>query len=420
METKSLSYLRPIAKLAALAAALLWAGAAPAQTGSSRHLFTQIQPILEGLGEITGWQVKKQVVADYLSKDKLGDFFERRVKEVVKPEEMRIESLTLKMFGFIPDDYDLEKSMLALMTEQAAAFYDFRRKRLFITEADTSFLEKRAALVHELAHALADQNFSLARFLRKGNQSDDAGTAREAVIEGQATWLMWAYSSKLAGGEAKVSDIVLDAMKDGAEAGSGSQYPVFGTAPLYLRQSLVFPYTSGLRFQNAVIEKLGNAGFSEVFRRPPLSTQQILHPNLYLERKEPTHPEAPRPQAPKEYRVADRGSVGELDFDILLEQYAGRGVAQRIAPHWRGGEYRLYESKQGQRPLLTFTVEWESPESAREFADAYLALLAKKWKRMEFQTKSPSRWAGRGPRGGFELVLNGSKVSSVEGIPDSR
>ena len=184
-------------KLAALPiAVLLWISAATAQTESSRQLFTQIEPILDGLSEITGWKVKKHVPADYISKAKLGEFIEQRVKQAVKPEEIRIESLTLKMFGFIPDDYDLKQSMVELMTEQAAAFYDYDRKRLFITEADTSFLEKRAALVHELAHALADQSFSIHKFLRKGNQSDDAGTAREAVIEGQATWLMWAYSDR--------------------------------------------------------------------------------------------------------------------------------------------------------------------------------------------------------------------------------
>jgi hypothetical protein len=408
-------------KLAALPiAVLLWISAATAQTESSRQLFTQIEPILDGLTEITGWKVKKHVPADYISKAKLGEFIEQRVKQAVKPEEIRIESLTLKMFGFIPDGYDLKQSMVELMTEQAAAFYDYDRKRLFITEADTSFLEKRAALVHELAHALADQSFSIHKFLRKGNQSDDAGTAREAVIEGQATWLMWAYSSKLAGGEAKVSEFVLDSMKGAADSAVGSQYPVFEKAPLYLRESLIFPYTSGLQFQDSVIAKLGKAGFGEVFQRPPVSTQQILHPDLYLAHKEPSRLEAPRPPESKRFHSVDQGSVGELDFGILLEQYAGHETAQRIAPHWRGGEYRLYEGKRDKRPLLTFAVEWDSPESAREFFDAYRTLLARKWKKLEIRQQTSTRCAGEGDPGGFELTLDGIKVSSVEGMPEPR
>jgi hypothetical protein len=404
-------------KLTALPmAVLLWVSTATSQTESSRQLFTQIEPILGGLSEITGWKVKKKVPADYISKAELGRFIDQRVKKAVKPEEIRLESLTLKMFGFVPDDYDLKQSMVDLMTEQAAAFYDYERKRLFITEADTSFLEKRAALVHELAHALADQRYSIHKFLNKGNQSDDAGTAREAVIEGQATWLMWAYSSKLAGGEATVSDYVLESMKGAADSAVDSQYPVFDKAPLYLRESLIFPYTTGLKFQNDVIAKLGKEGFDEVFRRPPVSSQQILHPDLYLAGKEPVAVEAPRPPEHKRFRMVGDGSVGELDFRILLEQYQGAGTAQRIAPHWRGGEYRLYETKRDKHPALTFAVEWDSPESARQFFDAYRALLAKKWKKLEIREQTSTRCAGDGDRGRFEVILEGSRVSSVEGL----
>ena len=123
-------------------------------------------------------KIKHKVPADYISKPKLQEFIQQRVDEAVKPEDVRIESMALKMFGFLPPDYDLKKVLIELMTEQAAAFYDYDRKKLYITESDSSFLEKRAALVHELAHALADQNFSLGKYLRKGTKSDDAATAR--------------------------------------------------------------------------------------------------------------------------------------------------------------------------------------------------------------------------------------------------
>ncbi len=371
-----------------LATVLLWIAPAPAQTESSRQLFTQLDPILEGLSEITGWNVKHKVPADYISKAKLGEFIQSRIRESVKPEEIRIESLTLRMFGFLPDDYDLKHAIIELMTEQAAAFYDYDHKRLFITESDSSFLEKRTALVHELAHALADQNFSIHKFLRKGNKSDDAATAREAVIEGQATWLMWAYVAKLGGGEAKVSDIILDSMKDGAGS-AVSQYPVFDKAPPYLRASLLFPYNEGLRFQNAVHDKLGQAGFSELFQRPPVSTQQILHPEQYLAHNEPSHPEAPAPPEPKNYRKLGEGSVGELDFQILLEQYAGKDAAERIPRHWHGGNYRLYESKMDRKPLLTYTAEWDSAETARDFFEVYRKnVLPKKWKKIEVREQT--------------------------------
>ena len=70
--------------------------------------------------------------------------------------------------------------------------------------------EQRVALVHELAHALADQQHPLGKYLKKGTPDDDGSTAREAVMEGQATWLTWAYVSKRNGGKAEVSKEMID------------------------------------------------------------------------------------------------------------------------------------------------------------------------------------------------------------------
>lgn len=403
-----------------LLAAVVAIPGALAQVENSERLFTQVDPILQGLSDITGWKVRRKVPSDYITRAKLGDFLERRIREAVKPEDIRVESLALRMFGLIPDDYDLKTAIVDLMTEQAAAFYDYDRKKLFITESASSFLEKRAALVHELAHALADQSFSIGKFLHKGAKSDDAATAREAVTEGQATWLMWAYVSKLGGGEAKVSEFVLDSMKGAAGEAMGSQYPVFEKAPLYLRESLLFPYTAGLRFQNAVFEKMGQAGFAEVFRRPPVSTQQILHPERYLAGRLPTRPKLPDVPGASQLRAVLEGEVGELDFHVLLEQYAGRQLADRMAPHWSGGRFRLSETKKGRAPLLAFASEWDSPETAREFFEAYRGVLQKKWRRAEFREQSPERLAGVGDSGEFEVRLTGSLVSSIEGLQHRR
>ena len=57
---------------------------------------------------------------------------------------------------------------------------------------------------------------------------------------------------------------------------------MFTQAPLYIRESLTFPYTEGMRFQDAVYRELGPAAFERVFRDPPRSTQHIMHPETYL------------------------------------------------------------------------------------------------------------------------------------------
>ena len=62
------------------------------------------------------------------ARDKVKEFLEKRMKEAASPEEIRVEELTLKKFGLVPQDFDLAKNTVDLLTEQAAAFYDFHKR----------------------------------------------------------------------------------------------------------------------------------------------------------------------------------------------------------------------------------------------------------------------------------------------------
>ena len=73
----------------------------------------------------------------------------------------------------------------------------------------------------------------------------------------------------------------------------------------------------------------GNTGFAEVFRHPPLSTQQIMHPEKYFADVKPTEPALPDPHLPHGYKGLVGGSLGELEHSILLEQYAGKEPRRR-------------------------------------------------------------------------------------------
>ncbi len=382
-----------------------------------RALFQDIDPILQGLSEITGWSVKRQVPAEFISKEGLRDFLEQRIREEVKPKGIRIEELALKMFGLVPDNFDLKTTTIDLLSEQAAAFYDPRKRRLSIIETSgQSDMEKRAALIHELAHALADQHFRLEKYIRK-EKNDDAATARQAVVEGQATWLMWAYMNREGGGEAGVRGSAMAAMEAMADT-SSAQYPALAEAPLYIRESLMFPYTKGLGFQDGVFQHDGKDGFSEVFERAPSTTREILHPAEYLADRQFPIPKPPKVPGQRSYRTLADGSLGELDQYVLLRQYGGEPDAKRVSSKWRGGVFRLMETKHGGRPALAFTSVWDSPESANDYFHAYQAVLKGKWKRYDVTARTSNEVTGIGDRGVFILRLEESRVTSVEGLPE--
>jgi hypothetical protein len=408
-------------RVKALVLALLLAGAAAAQSGvdisQAREIFGEIGGILQDLHDITGFKIKHRVPAEIITRDKVKDFLEQRLKEASSPEEIRVEELTLKKFGLVPQDFDLEKNTVDLLTEQAAAFYDFHRKRMFITDWTPS-ATREPALVHELGHALADQNVNLEKFIKQGEKSDDGSLARLAVMEGQAQWLMGEYLARKAGQSLATSPAMLDNMAHATESGA-SEFPVYDSEPLYLRRTLVFPYSEGLLFQNAVYQRLKQKAFEGVFRRPPLSTQQILHPDTYFSGLEPTRPALPQLPDGHGYKRIAEGTMGELDHAVLLEQYAGSDESKAVAPHWRGGAYALMERRSPERVVLLYAVEWDDAASAGRYFGLYRKALEKKWKHLTIETEGDTAISGAGDDGHFLVRVAGNVVTSLEGAENA-
>jgi len=381
----------------------------------SRAIFEEIGTDMRQLTEITGLKSQRNVPFDLITKDQVNDFLKDRVHEATTPQDLRIEELGLKKFGFVPQNFDLAKTTVDLLTEQAAAFYDYHKKKLYITDWAPSGM-RQAALVHELAHALADQHFHLERFIKQGRDDDDLSMARTAVMEGQATWLMSEAIERRAGQSLKGSARSVETMSRAME-GNGGDYPVFDAAPLYFRRTLVFPYTQGMLFQNAMCERLEQDAFVQVFRKPPVSTQQILHPTKYFDSVTPTRPALPKFHG-RGYKRLVSGTVGELDHAILIEQFLDERRARELAPHWRGGLYALDENRGDHRVVLSYAVEWDDADWARRFFVAYQDVLRKKWRTMEVASSADGMVTGRGDDGYFVVRLEGAVVRSLEGLRD--
>jgi len=381
---------------------------------SSQELFTHIGEIKEGLSAITGLAFTRDVPYASITKDQLRKYLERRLHDTMKPDDVRAEELTLKMLGLVPKDFDLRRNTLELLTEQAAAFYDYNQKRLFVLKGAGEGEEERVALIHELAHALADEHFHLAKFIHDGMQSDDDATARQAVMEGQATWLMAAYIAKEGGGKPEIPQAMVEMMKKSIESSAVQQYPVFSQAPLYIRESLVFPYADGLAFQDAVFRKLGKDAFAEVFLHPPKSSGQILHPERYLGHAGVAIPEPPlAPHAREFHKMAD-GTLGEFDFRVLLEQYASAEEAS-LAEHLVGGSYELLEHKREKFVILGVASAWDSPDSAEKYFELYRRVMQGKWKKLEIASETADKLEGRGDSGYFRVWVDGVTVNQMEG-----
>ncbi len=379
-------------------------------------VFGQIDSIVKSLSQISGLSEEHPVDYGSISKKQLARFLRKRLKKTLRPEEIEADELTLKMFGLVPQDFDLKKSTLDLLTEQAAAFYDYDEKKLFLLQG-SPLGDEAATLAHELSHALADQHFNLEHFMDESPENDDENLARTAVVEGQASWLMLAYSLVKAGKPPVPSQEVLQSVEDSGEA-SDNDYPILKASPLYIKQSLLFPYTDGIKFFDAVFKRMGKAAFATVFTRPPLGSAQIFHPERYFAHEKLAIPELPKLNLGDAGEEITEGSVGEFDHRMLLWQYMSQQKAVSLSPHLQGAQFRLTASGKKGRPVLEYVSRWDSAASATEYFNAYKTVLRAKWKRCDVSADSVALFAGSGDDGFFVTHLSADTLVSVEGLPE--
>ncbi len=376
--------------------------------------FGQINSIVKSLSSISGFSEEHPVPYGTISKKQLRHFLGKRIKKTLKPGEIRADELTLKMFGLVPQGFDLRKSTVDLLTEQAAAFYDYDEKKLFLLEG-SPLSDEVTTLAHELSHALADQHFDLGKFMDDSPANDDEDLAHTAVVEGQASWLMIAYNLAESGRPPIPTAEVLKPVEDSSDS-SVADYPVLKASPLYIQQSLLFPYTEGTRFFDAVFRRLGKGAFAAVFVNAPVASSQILHPERYFANEKPAVPELPELHVDSTGDEVTEGSLGEFDQRMLLWQYVGESRANELAPHMRGAQFRVIGSGKKERPVLEYVSQWDSNKSASDYFKEYKKVLRGKWKRCEASSDSDRAFAGRGDNGFFVTHISGDTLVSVEGL----
>ncbi|WP_260703769.1 hypothetical protein [Edaphobacter flagellatus] len=378
---------------------------APMTKEQAKELFRSVDEILNFVSSDTKLPIEHSVKRKLISRDEVTKYLRQKFDEDESAKRMERAELVLKKFGLLDRDFHLRPFMLSLLTEQIAGFYDNKTKTVNLLdwiEPD----EQKSVLAHELTHALQDQKVNLmkwsdvslndtSRDVKDDNrhlQVDEAETAREAVAEGQAMAVFVDYTLKPTGRTlADTPPELIAKLKDSTADTSGS--PVMARAPLLLQESLLFPYSDGLSFEQAVLVKGGKeAAFSGVLANPPSSSFEILHPDAYM-----THTPVPvlrlpdiHPLIDAEYEPYDLGVMGELDVRILAELFGGREIADGVAPDWNGGIYYAAKRKSATATEkestaslgLLYYSRWKNADSASTFRRIYAAQIPRKYSRV--------------------------------------
>ncbi|HVW10176.1 MAG TPA: hypothetical protein VHC90_16430 [Bryobacteraceae bacterium] len=393
----------------------------PAEAAGKLPDAAEIDSILRQLSEITGFHVRRHLPFQLITREQVNAYVKNQIRHSVRPKDIYAEELSLKKLGFVPANFDLRQTTIDLLTEQAAAFYDFHQKKLFISDWAASTMRDEA-LVHELAHALADQNFNIEKYLNKDPADAEESLARQTVVEGQASWLTIEFAARQAGKTLADPAVARQYLQREPDADDDTSFPVFSQAPLYLRATMLFPYVEGEEFQQAVVVRDGQSAFSQVFTKPPVSTSQILHPNRYFAGTKPDVPDLPKPAA--DMKPAVEGVFGEEDVEVLLRQYTTAAIARGLAPEMAGGHYRVDAARKlppkgkDRRTSLVFATEWRDESSAEAFLNAYSTVIEKKWKSVDKGDQDATHISGHSEDGYYRVDRKGKLVLSREGFPD--
>lgn len=371
----------------------------------AEELFHSVDEILDFDSKQTGLPIKKEVKRKLSSRDEVVSYLAKHVNDQ-DTKRLRRSELVLKKFGLLPRDFNLETFLVALLREEVAGYYDPKTKTVNLLDW-VPIEEQEPVMAHELTHALQDQSVGLQKWMKKGEkdlgeirkdptpadiENDEMDNAREAVIEGQAQAMMFQYAIAPTGHSIATSPALVDAMEEETLTGTPST-KVFNDAPIFLKESLTFPYSYGMQFVVKLMQKGGKEkAFAGVLRNPPHTTRQIMEPETYLsgERIEPMRVPDFKHDF-KDYEKFDIGAMGEFDVAVLIEQFAGKPESKRLCPAWRGGYYYAAkpksESKSGSGATSTlgllYVSRWSGPEQAAEFAEIYARSLKQRYKKVD-------------------------------------
>ena len=332
--------------------------------------------VLKQMSELLDLPIKEPLKKSLRSKQEIRDYLIREEKEDRTDQERYADSKTLQAFGLIPKDFPLDAFMLDVLTDQVAGLYDPKSKEFYIADwipAD----EQREVMSHELTHALEDQSFHIDPWIKAARPNDDAELAREAVSEGSALAAMVDYTMRdQSVGVRDLPDVSL-IIRSGAVAEMDKD-PKLSKAPGYIRDELLFPYLAGTGFSQQFLK--AHSGWKDlhlIFQNPPVSTQQIMHPELYLSNVKPEAVALPdwKNLAPDDWKLLEENVLGEFGLGEVLKQFLGQQRADMISSAWKGDRYALFESAQSKNISLVFRIALDNPEDAARFFGQYSELL---------------------------------------------
>jgi hypothetical protein len=366
------------------------------------QLIADTDAIAAKVSTIRGLPVKKTITRGIMSREQIEARVIQRMGEDQSDADLAGEERAAKRFGFLPADLDYKKTILGLLTEQIAGFYDPAVRELYLADW-IDVATQKIVMAHEICHALQDQSFDLDKFTKAAKDDGDMSLARQALVEGDGVALMIEFMFQEMGVKVDpwVDDTITNSM---AKQVTGIQpgMEAFAKAPLFLRESLMFPYLNGLKLIAFTRRHHPWSRVDDMFKTPPASTEQVMHPEKYFAGEKPVKVKSPALPSLKKWKTVEQNTLGEAAFGWLWRQHGVRDErANDAAAGWGGDHYAVFappddDGKAIDKLVLVEYSVWDTETDATEAFDVAVEALPT-WLGLAGTPAAPAAPAEKGP-----------------------
>jgi hypothetical protein len=279
-----------------------------------------------------------------------------------------------KALGLLPSDLSLRALYLDFQGSQVIGYYDPSVDELFVVSRSGSIgPTERSTYAHEFTHQLQDRHFDLESLgLEEATDEGDRALAVLGLVEGDAVSAQTSWmTAHLTPDE--LGQIV-------AEAADPEILAVLGRTPAILLETLLFPYQAGASFAVELLAEGGYGAVDSAYGRPPVSTEQVLHPAKYRSAEPTIDVVLPGDLATRfgsGWRLDAQDTLGELQLRIWLREGGLAGDVARVASEgWGGDRIGLLAAPADAGDLVVLVTDWDTTADAGEFRDAAAAVVS--------------------------------------------
>ena len=356
------------------AIALFCASSVLAQETISPALEAELRTIAAIVAEVRELQPRQDTAVEFLAPQDVGDGLEILIEYLYPADWIDSYQHFLMALDLLAADVDLGALIQEFLSENVGGYYDFHRDTMVVitwSERSTSeslALPEKAIYAHEYAHALQDQHFDLAAIWQRAAIAFnfDAELAHLALVEGDAMLTeQFALQRLLYKGRGAV-----DAEFDLIDAAP----PLADSMPPILQRAFYFPYLDGAGFVFSLHRNRGWRGVNRALSdHPPVTTEQIIHPERYLAREGAKTVKLPDDSAllAEGWRRLYDSAIGEFYLRQHLQLQLQDGSVEKLADGWGGDHLRIYKQPNTGELIWLWYQVWDTVADAEEFAEHY-------------------------------------------------